>query len=300
MSRIHKALKRAELEHGSMLPPAVPALPTDPLLTGSGRPLVPAHMTERSVGSATKLRFEDVIARCAHPEWRLDPKLNIFLNSSPNAHATEQLRILRSRLYQIRKQQPLKIILITSSVAGEGKSFVAGNLAQAIIRQNQRYVLLVDADLRCPQQHLSLQAPVKPGLSDYLRGDEDEMAVIQHGQEGNLCFIAAGQSVANPNELLLTGRLKGLLENIAPAFDWIIIDSPPCLALADARVIADLCDGIIFVLKAASTDLEVAQRAQQTFPTQKILGVVLNRVEKGASYPSSYYYQSKGAAKSDP
>lgn len=288
MSRIHEALKKAQLELG-------PAQFADgAVAVTKGESAVQGVLTHASVhtfASRADLRFEDVLAHCAHPEWHSDPRVSL-LDSSQHVHLAEQFRILRSRLYQLSSQEHLKVILVTSAIPGEGKTFVAANLVQTIIRQKQRRALLIDADMRCSRQHLVLQAPIKPGLADYLRGDVDEMAVIQHGQEGNLCFIAGGQTVPNPNELLSTSRLKTLLAGIAPAFDWVIIDSPPCLPVADARVIADVCDAVILVVRAGSTPYEMAQKAHQTFEAKKILGVVLNCVEKDTLDYRSYYSSS--------
>ena len=78
------------------------------------------------------------------------------------------------------------------------------------------------------------RAEFAPGLAEYLRGEADELAVIQHGAEGNLCFIAGGAEVTDPSELLSNGRLKKLLERVTPVFDWVLIDSPPCLPVADS------------------------------------------------------------------
>ena len=104
---------------------------------------------------------------------------------------------------------------------------MAANLAQSIVRQPDRRVLLIDADLRASRLHQTLGAPSGPGLSDYLRGEVDEYAIIQNGLEGNLCFIPGGQQTANPSELLLRDKMKTLLDRMAEIFDWIIIDSPP-------------------------------------------------------------------------
>jgi protein-tyrosine kinase len=236
------------------------------------------------------LRFDDLRTHCAHPRWHLDPNVNVFINSDLSAHGAEQFRTLRSRLYQLRSNQPLRTVLITSSLPAEGKTFVANNLAQAIVRQPDRRALLIDADLRCSRLHEPLGAPPAPGLTDYLRGEADEMAVIQHGQEGNLCLIAGGNQVTNPSELLSNGRLKILLDRVTPVFDWVILDSPPCLPVADASVLADLCDGVLLVVRAAATPSAAAQRACQELQGRNVAGVILNAVEKAPAY-GSYYYQ---------
>ncbi len=234
------------------------------------------------------LQFDDLKARCAHPHWHPDPKENVFINSDSSSHGAEQFRTLRSRLYQLRGNQPLRTILITSSLPAEGKTFLANNLAQAIVRQPDCRALLIDADLRCSRLHVPLGAPAAPGLTDYLRGEADEMAVIQHGQEGNLCLISGGNEVADPSELLSNGRLKILLDRVKLAFDWVIVDSPPCLPVADASGLADLCDGVLVVVRAGSTPAEAAQRTCQEMQSKNVVGVVLNAVEKEHSY-SNYY-----------
>jgi capsular exopolysaccharide synthesis family protein len=223
----------------------------------------------------------------------MDPNMSVFANVDTGAHAAEQFRTLRSRLYQLQSNQSLRTLLITSAIPGEGKTFLVSNLAQAIVRQPDRRALLIDADLRCPGLHVPLGAPSAPGLTDYLRGEADEMAVIQHGLEGNLCFIAGGNEVTNPSELLSNGKLRVLLERVTPVFDWIILDSPPCLPVADASMLADLCDGVVLVVRAGATPSEVAQKACQELQGRNVIGVVLNAAEEAHLY-RSYYSQRWG------
>jgi capsular exopolysaccharide synthesis family protein len=302
MSRIHEALKKAEQERAAVQPVDVVAVLQREGETAPGRGNGASTISSAVVSQAAtvvsrpgdSLRFADLRARCAHPQWHLDPNMNVFLNSGMGAHASEQFRTLRSRLYQLRGDQPLRTLLVTSSFPTEGKTFVTNNLAQAIVHQLDRRVLLVDADLRRPRLHLPLGAPFAPGLTDYLAGKAEESAIIQHGQEGNLCFIAGGNEVTNPSELLSNGRLKTLLDHIAPVFDWVLVDSPPCLLVADASVLADICDGVLLVVRAGSTPSEAAQRTCQELQGRRILGVVLNAVEEthayGAYYSNGYTY----------
>jgi capsular exopolysaccharide synthesis family protein len=238
---------------------------------------------------ASFLRFEELMKRCAHPKWNLDPRMSVFLGTENGRIGSERFRTLRSRLYQIAGTRTLKRIVITSSVPGEGKTFVAANLAQSFVRQPDRRVLLIDADLRASRLHTALGAPGKPGLSDYLRGEKDEYGVIQSGLEGNLCFIPGGNEVSNPSELLMNDRMKGLLEKVTPIFDWVVIDSPPAIPVHDPSILADLCDGVLFVVKAGSTDYEIAEKACGEFRDKNLLGVVLNRVDRNESYGSYYY-----------
>jgi capsular exopolysaccharide synthesis family protein len=301
MSRIHEALKKAEQERS--LAQTTDATPVEEGVIGERWSIdspefaveAPVRVQEHPTAAAPieYLRFDDLQERCSRPQWNLDPNSNVFLNADLSPHGAEQFRTLRSRLYQLRSTQTLRTVLITSSVPTEGKTFVTNNLAQAIVRQPDRRALIIDADLRCARLHVPLGAPSSPGLTDYLRGDADETSVVQHGPEGNLCFIPGGSEVANPSELLSNGRLKKLLDRLAPVFDWVLFDSPPCLPVADASILAEFCDGVILVVKAGSTPAELAQKACQELSGRNLLGVVLNSCDKSDSY-NSYYYESYG------
>ena len=296
MSRIHEALKKAEQERAVqptepvMLPPDV--MEPSPMVRNDVIIAPADDISQPAIGAAHKndyLRFEDIRARCTHPEWRPDPNINLFINSDGTTRGAEQFRTLRSRLYQLRSNQKLRTLLVTSSIPGEGKTFVTTNLAQVIIRQPDRHVLIIDADLRLPRLHVPLGAPRSPGLSNYLRGELDEMSIIQNEPNGNLCLIPGGDDVTNPSELLSNGRMNALLNRLAPVFDWVIVDSPPCLPVADASILADMCDGILMVVHAGSTASQLVQRACQEFRERNVVGVVLNREEQ-ANEDTGYYY----------
>jgi capsular exopolysaccharide synthesis family protein len=176
-------------------------------------------------------------------------------------------------------------------MAGEGKTFVTSNLVRAMVRQAERRVLVIDADLRCSRLHMVLGAPVSPGLSDYLRGTSDETSVIQHGGAGNLCLIPSGNKVSDPSELLSNGRFKTLLDRVGPAFDWVIIDSPPCLPVADAGVIANWCDGVLLVVRAGFTPSAVIAKSGRELKGRNVVGTVLNAVaDDTLAYGSFYGY----------
>ena len=171
---------------------------------------------------------------------------------------------------------------------------MAANLAQSIVRQPDRKVLLIDADLRASRLHQVLGAPREPGLADYLKGEADEFKVMQKGTDAHLCLIPAGCEVSNPSELLLNERMKCLLELVTPIFDWIIIDTPPALPVHDASMMADLCDGVLFVVRAGSTDNQMAAKAAAAFQEKNLLGVVLNRADGDAGYGGYYYSYPAG------
>jgi capsular exopolysaccharide synthesis family protein len=264
--------------------PAISSNPPFPVSTSTRKDTVIGKQSE------DVLRIEDLDAQCNKPAWRLDANRVVFCEENPSVIGAEQFRTLRARLLRMRDNQPLKKLHITSAVKGEGKTFVASNLAHAFARQGSRRVLLIDGDLRNPGTHTSLNAPLAPGLSDYLRGDVKEPQVVQHGLDGGLYLIAAGNAANNPSELLSNGRLKTLVDRLAPLFDWVIIDSPPCLPVADASLISTVADGVLLVVRSASTPFELSKRAQQELQGRNIVGVVLNAVAESTGYNGYYGY----------
>lgn len=295
MSRIHEALKKAELE-GSAAAAVTQILPPERQPTVASKQGNLVKLPETSLppspdapGGSASLRFEEIRERCAHVNWRSDPIQDVFTNPAQGAEAVEQFRTLRSHLYHLRAEKHLRVVLVTSPIAADGKTFVASNLTQAIVRQPDRRVLLIDADLRSSRLHISLGALLAPGLGDYLRGAADEMAVIQNGQESGLYFIAGGKPISNASELLSNARLKTLIERAAPCFDWIIIDSPPYLPVADASVLAGLCDGVLLVVRAGSTPSSAVRKASQELQKRNLIGIVLNAVDEKTLTYVSYY-----------
>jgi len=306
MSRIHEALKRAATERSAQLvgkpAPELVERISESLVEGTlaAQPRREGHKGLVDSGEPGSDGFEKLIARCRRTEWKIDPRFSVFADEADLWQGAERFRTLRSRLYQIAAVRPLKRVLITSSVPEEGKTFIASNLAQSMIRQENRKVLLVDGDLRAPRLHLTLGAAGTPGLTDYLRGEADESQIIQVGDQDNLCFIPGGNMVSNPSELLHSEKMKVLLDHLTPIFDWVIIDSSPTIAVHDASIVADMCDGVLFVVRAGKTDFEIAQKAAGEFHETSLLGVVLNRVDKSETYGDYYYgYPSENEARSE-
>jgi capsular exopolysaccharide synthesis family protein len=162
-----------------------------------------------------------------------------------------------------------------------------------LARQQNCRVLLIDSDLRRPDLHPGFGAPSSPGLSEYLTGEASEMSVIQRGLPEYLCFIAGGSKPQNPAELIANGRLKSLLQTIGPVFDWVILDSPPTLPVSDALMLAEMCDGVLTVVRAAQTGFDSAQKSCQQLREKNLLGVALNCADEGASYGSYYNEEMK-------
>lgn len=293
MSRIHDALKKAEQERGAN--PSVGSSELDELVLAPAAvsaPVldsVPVGMPA-SVPLPSRHGSSDPLQGSVRREWKPSPSMLFFDNTVHDAIGMEEFRTLRSRLYHIRERKPIKTILVGSALPGEGKTYVAANLAQVLARQRGRRTLLIDGDLRRPRLQECFGAEAAPGLSDYLRGEKDFDAIMQLGPLDGLYFVPAGTHVSNPAELIANGRLKQLIESASAMFDWIIIDTAPVVPVSDSVVLASCCDGILLVVQASQTTFEFAQRGVQEFGGVPVLGVVLNEVDPRSGY-SSYQYQ---------
>lgn len=298
MSRIHDALKRAEQERatsmGTHVEPAFEQPTFEPPAfnqnQGAERETMPNLQPRANAGPgmAGVSTYETLLARCPQTEWTPDPRTMLFFREDDTRLGAEEFRTLRSRLYQIREKMSLKRLMVTSALPKEGKSFVAANLAQVMVRQHGRRALVIDADLRNPGMHRHLGAIQTPGLADYLTGQCDEFAALQRGPMENLFFMPAGKAAASAPELLSNGRLKLLLQRVEPFFDWIILDTSPVIPVSDATLVAQFCDGILMVVRSNVTPADLARRARAEFPDKLLLGVVLNGAAPGEQ--SKYYY----------
>jgi capsular exopolysaccharide synthesis family protein len=290
MSRIHDALKRAEQEKSANMGSHAEPIFDQPEVHREIMPtLQPAvGVIPGTMGSA--FNYESLLARCPQSEWTPDSRTMLFFQEEESRMGAEEFRTLRSRLYQIREKMQLKNLMVTSALPKEGKSFVAANLAQVMVRQHGRRALVIDADLRNPGMHRHLGASQTPGLAEYLLGECDEFAALQRGPMENLFFMPAGRVMGSAPELLANGRLKLLMQRLEPLFDWIVIDTSPVIPVSDATLVSGHCDGILLVVRSNSTPSDMARRAREEFPDKLLLGVVLNGTMEGDVVRSKYYY----------
>ena len=286
MSRIHDALKRAELRQTT---PETGTMPS-PEARVAGASVV---SLDESRTDASLVEMERALVACPPAAWKPDLNTMLFFAPQEGRPGMEQFRTLRSRLGLARNDRPsLKKVLISSALPQEGKSTVAANLAQVIVYQDGPRVLLIDADLRTPCLHQELGAPPAPGLAEYMKGDCEELSIIQRGPLQNLYFIPAGTAISNPAEQIANGRMKALLDRVEPLFDWIIIDSSPAAVVSDASVLATHCDGVLLVVRSGVTPIERAKQACNEFHESKLLGVVLNAASNGQGPYGREYGQS--------
>jgi len=298
MSRIHEAIKKAEQEKG-LGTPAVTGGPLPPAGVGVSVSFPPSRLPQEDAAlvanTAETLTFDGLQSACGKSTWKPDPRRALFMEGGEVSLGTEEFRALRSRLDQMRDKQPLRSLLVTSALPQEGKTFVAANLAQVIMQRPGHRVLLIDADLRKSRLHQLLGAQPTPGLSDYLKGEANLLSIFQRSPWDGLFLIAAGTPTTNALELIANGRLKGLFPRLTQAFDWIILDSPPSVALTDASLLSEMCDGVLLVVQAGATPYDLAQKARRQFEARRLVGVVLNRVAPQQTYAAYYYYYASDA-----
>jgi len=275
MSRIYDALKIAEKLGVKQIPLLTPeifgnVLPRATDQSPAAEDLHSDVQPETRAGRGTLLAARQ-------EKWSPNGRILDFSGSGPQA-GTEEFRTLRSRLQQIRTRRPIRKLLITSAMPGEGKSFVATNLAFALASQADQRVLLVDADLRRSSLHTLLGAPARPGLAAFLSGRATAEEILQKGADSRLYFIPAGDPAQNATDLLSTGCMDTLLRQMEPIFDWIIVDSPATLPVSDSVLISAACDGVLFVVRSGSSQAEGSARAAEEFDPESMVGVIVNAV----------------------
>ncbi len=209
--------------------------------------------------------------------------------------AAEKFRFLATRLRHLQQKRALKRLTITSSVVGEGKSMVAANLACALALGRQQ-VLLVEGDLRRPSLGHQLGLTELPGLSQMLRSVDEGLNNIYRLEGSGLCVLLAGESHNNPLEFMDAEKLSALLDRIAAHFDWIVIDSPPVLPLADTSIWTRLSDAILLVTRPGVTPKRQLQRSYEAIEQSKLLGSVLNASSETTTNHYYYHYATNAGA----
>jgi capsular exopolysaccharide synthesis family protein len=214
------------------------------------------------------------------------------------AISVEQYRRLAATLHHAQGDRGIQIVMITSAVAGEGKSLTATNLALTLSQSYRRRVLLVDADLRRPSMHKIFQIRSTSGLTDGLRAEGDRALSVLEVSE-HLSILPAGAPDPDPMSSLTSARMRQILQEAASKFDWVIIDTPPVALLPDANLLAAMTDVTILVVRANETPFELVQRAIDSVGKDRIMGVVLNRAED-SRLPVGHDYEAYYEAYSRP
>ena len=226
------------------------------------------------------------------PSWRDKESAHLVTLQAPRSPAAEAYRTLRTSILVAAAEKGYKTLMVVSAIAGEGKSTTAANLA-VVLAQADKRVVLISADLRRPRLNDFFGLPSNDrGLSEVLEGDRKAWEALRSGKVDNLWVMSSGKVSDQPTELLQSETMRELLANQREVVDFIIVDCPPVLAVADALVVAPMADAILYVANEQSTPrgAVIAARAQLDQVGANLLGSVLNNVEsKGTGY--AYYGQ---------
>jgi capsular exopolysaccharide synthesis family protein len=297
MSRIFEALRQSELEAQQRDMGVLP-LPETPLDVS---PSV-AGVEEMLPAAPTESRFDLAKLKVVVPAPP-SPGTLVAMTDEGGLGA-EKFRVLATRLANIRRSSALKILEITSSTSGEGKTLVSTNLAVTLAKRSGQTVLLIEGDLRKPAVCPLFGIPLPgTGLGEWWRDTEASIVpFIQRMADSTLCLLPAGV-VQHPVAVLQSSRMAGLMQQLAQWFDWIIVDTPPLLPMADANLWARVADGTLLVIREGSVLRQSLQSAVDSMDSPKLVGLVLNDAfdNDRSTYDGYYGYSgspdSKGKSK---
>jgi capsular exopolysaccharide synthesis family protein len=308
MSYIFEALQRAEAERsGGSVPKDADSVAEllqkveqeiDQKLSRSELPpaeLPPSELRLAASGTEAPARGTFAGAKVLLPALAADARLVCLTDQG--GMAAEKFRVLGLKLRHMREKRKLKRIVITSSIPEEGKSLIAANLALNQSRSKVLSTVLIDGDLRRPELasrfgfHRNL-----PGLSEVLRGERQLSEVVYKLEGTGLRFLPAGMTPENPLEVMQSGRLQQLLEQLDASFDWMIIDTPPVRPLADTPLWMKLADGVLLVTREGVCEKKQLERALEVIDPATMLGVVVNSC---STNEQKYYYARYGSTASD-
>jgi capsular exopolysaccharide synthesis family protein len=224
----------------------------------------------------------------------------LILAYNADSAPAEAFRTLRTRLqFSKLEPEPIKLILITSSIPREGKTIISANLAASFSLSHR--VLLLDCDFRKPRLHNIFNQKRYPGLCDYLFGTVPLEEVIRETQFENLSLVTCGTIPTNPAELIASKHMQNFLNSIKSKFDYIITDSPPLATVTDAELLSSYADGTVVVSLANKTRLDLLINTIDTLNkiNDTFIGVILNNFDYQAAYGSyyKYYYYYYGSEK---
>ncbi|KSU82174.1 capsular biosynthesis protein [Fictibacillus enclensis] len=213
---------------------------------------------------------------------------SLITHNNPKSPISEQYRTIRTNIQFSSIDTHYQSIMVTSSSPGEGKSTTVANLA-VVLAQQGKSVLLIDGDLRKPTVHYTFKVSNIQGITNVLtRQISLEDAAVQTSVE-DLSVLPSGPIPPNPSELLNSKSMEMLVEEAKSKYDYVLFDTPPVLAVTDAQILANRCDGVVLVTSSGKTEKEAAIKAKELLDNAnaKILGVVLNQKEMNEN---SYYY----------
>ncbi len=206
----------------------------------------------------------------------------------PDSFAAEQFRTLRGRIDSLATQRPIKTVAVTSANQDEGKSTASINLAAVTSMSVGRKVLLIDCDLRKPKIHRSLGIEPATGLAEVLMGRSSIDEAIVKVEGLSLEVLPVRTPPSNPSELLASVEMRRLIDEVSSRYDQVILDTPACLGLPDAKTVTELSDGIVMVVRADVTPREDVQAVLDILDRARLLGLLLNGIDPNRQHYAYY------------
>lgn len=251
-----------------------------------------ASVSENSASDFHVVVAEPMQHEFAKEEARFGPGQRLIFHTDPRSPAADRFRLLRMRLKEHWKTGKLKKLLVTSPLASEGKSTITLNLATALHERGKHTVLVLEADLH----HLSISEMLKlrpwAGLTECLADSSlSPLSSVRQIEPFGWHLLPAGEPRRNPTELLQSPAFGRVLRELAPLFDWVLIDSPPVVPLTDSVSLQQHADAGLLVVRAGKTPREAVEQSLELLGKKNILGIVLNGVEA----QSHLYYQYYGS-----
>jgi len=271
MAKVYDALRRAEEERNRLIGDQEHR--AAPLQVESAGPAA-----ERSDRTPFWKRSSEGLSHRVRPDGSVEINKRRISLLQPDSYVAEQFRALRGRIDAIGSQRPIRTVGVTSAFPGEGKTTCAVNLSIVTSMSLSRRVLLIDCDLRRPKIHQSLALQPEVGLAEVLTGASTIEDAIIHPEGIDLDVLAVRNRPANPSELLGSPEMRSLIEEVSGSYDRIILDTPAALGLPDAKIVSDLCDGMVMVVRADSTGQNEIQAVLEVLDRRRILGMLINGV----------------------
>ena len=288
----------ASSEPETVMAPFVVAAPSAPENVQPSLPPLPTWDFDGSVAAAELVEAPDEPKVVTPSDWKTYrfgavASRKTIVDPDVESSLVEQYRRLAASLHHAQLQRNVRTVMITSAVAAEGKTLTATNLALTLSHSYKRRVLLIDADLRRPTVHEAFRIANDTGLVDVLRKTETRRLPLCRASE-TLWILTAGMPTSDPMSALASEEMKLLLGEAIEHFDWVIVDSPPVALLSDANLVAAMVDATILVIGAATTPYPLVRRAVESVGASRIIGTVLNRIERGQMVGGYGFYDYYG------
>jgi len=320
MSRIDEALRQAGLRSepnlpSSQAPAGLESFPIGPDAEPEAPVRLPERLTAAPPASARQPEpqprpvappppqaVQDLSAERSRT-MKVPAAEKLVVHDKTGQACIEQYRRVAALLHQMQEERGTKVLMIASARPGEGKTLTAANLGLTLSESYRRRVLLIDADLRRPSLNTLFKVRSMTGLSERLKGNgHGPLRVLELSD--SLALLPGGVPDTDPMAGLTSGKMPQIIEQAGASYDWVILDTPPLALQPDASLLAGMVEAVVFVIAAGLTPSSIIQHSIETVGREKIVGIILNRIDNSdldeAAYYSYYYNRDPVRAREKP